>query len=73
MECALPDSRELYDFVCEGIRKHTGVRAMLMKEHGVLTLGPDLKAAFYLTDLLQDTAEIAYIGSHIPQDMDSVE
>jgi ribulose-5-phosphate 4-epimerase/fuculose-1-phosphate aldolase len=46
---------------------------MLMKEHGVLTPGPDLKAAFYLTDLLQDTAEIAYIGSHIPQDMDSVE
>ncbi len=64
-ESALPGSRELYDFVCEGIRKHPGVRAMLMKEHGVLTVGPDLKTAYYLTDLVEDTAKIAYIASHI--------
>jgi L-fuculose-phosphate aldolase len=65
IECALPGSRELYDFVCEGIKKHSGVRAMLMKEHGVLALGPDLKTAFNLTDLVEDTAKIAYIASHI--------
>lgn len=65
VECALPGSRELYDFVCEGLKKHPGVRTMLMKEHGVLALGPDLKTAFYLTDLVEDTAKIAYIASHI--------
>ena len=65
VECALPGSRELFDFVCEGLKKHSGVRAMPMKEHGVLTLGPDLKSAFYLTDLVEATAKIAYIASHI--------
>jgi L-fuculose-phosphate aldolase len=65
IECALPGSRELYDLVCEGIKKHSGVKAMLMKEHGVLALGPDLKTAFCLTDLVEDTAKIAYIASHI--------
>ncbi len=36
-----------------------------MKEHGVLTVGPDLKTAYYLTDLVEYTAKIAYIASHI--------
>ena len=73
VESALPGSRELYEFVCEALEKHPGVRAMLMKEHGVLTIGPDLKTAYYLTDLVEDTAKIAFIASHIPQDMDFVE
>ena len=36
-----------------------------MKEHCVLTLEQDLKTAYYLTDLVEDTAKIAYIASHI--------
>ncbi len=66
VESALPGSRELYEFVCEALEKHSGVKALLMREHGVLTLGPDLKTAYYLTDLVEDTAKIAYIASHIP-------
>lgn len=66
VESALPGSRELYEFVCEALEKHSEVRAVLMREHGVLTLGPDLKTAYYLTDLVEDTAKIAYIASHIP-------
>jgi L-fuculose-phosphate aldolase len=65
VESALPGSRELYEFVCEALEKHPGVRALLMKEHGVLTLAADLKTAYYLTDLVEDTAKIAYIASHI--------
>jgi L-fuculose-phosphate aldolase len=65
VESALPGSRELYQFVCEALEKHPGVRALLMKEHGVLTLAADLKTAYYLTDLVEDTAKIAYIASHI--------
>ncbi len=38
---------------------------MLIKEHGVLTIGSDLKTAYYFTDLVEDTAKIAYIASHI--------
>ncbi len=65
VESALPGSRELYQFVCEALEKHPGVRALLMKEHGVLTLAADLKTAYYLTDLVEDTAKIAYVASHI--------
>jgi L-fuculose-phosphate aldolase len=65
VESALPGSRELYEFVCEALEKHPGVRALLMKEHGVLTLAADLKTAYYLTDLVEDTAKIAYVASHI--------
>ncbi|MCX8022798.1 MAG: class II aldolase/adducin family protein [Syntrophorhabdaceae bacterium] len=59
IECALPGSRELCDFVKEGIMKFKSVNAFLMKEHGILTLGPDLKSAFYTADLVEDTAKIA--------------
>ena len=35
----IPGSKELCDFVHGGIKKHPTIRAMLMKEHGILTLG----------------------------------
>ena len=65
IECALPGSKELYDFVCEGIKRHPTVRAILMKEHGILALGADLKTAYYLADLVEDTAKVAFIADHI--------
>lgn len=64
--CAAPGSVELCDFVEIGIRRHPDVKAMLMQEHGILTLGPDLKAAHYLADLVEDTARIAFITANIP-------
>jgi len=36
-----------------------------MKEHGILALGPDLKTAYYLADLVEDTAKIAFIEANI--------
>ena len=39
--------------------------ALLMKEHGILALGADLKAAYYLADLVEGTARIAFIESSI--------
>ena len=38
---------------------------MLMKEHGILTLGKDLMEAFYLADLVEDSAKIAFIEANI--------
>jgi L-ribulose-5-phosphate 4-epimerase len=65
IECALPGSKDLYDFVCDGIKKHPAVKALLMKEHGILALGSDLKTAYYLADLVEDTAKVAFIADHI--------
>jgi L-fuculose-phosphate aldolase len=65
IDCALPGSGELRELVCAGLLANPGVRAMLMKEHGILTLGKDLKEAYYLADLVEDTAKIAFIESNI--------
>ncbi len=65
VECAIPGSKELCDFVSNGITRYPGVKVLLMKEHGVLALGPDLKAAYYLADLVEATAKIAFIEENI--------
>ena len=65
IECALPGSEELCDLVSSGLESFPEVKAILMKEHGILTLAKDLKAAFYLADLVEDTAKIAFIEGNI--------
>ena len=66
MDCAIPGSQELCDFVTQGIKSHAGINVMLMKEHGILAMGADLKSAFFLADLVEDTAKIAFIAANIP-------
>ena len=68
VDCALPGSQELCDFVHGGITKYPAVKAMLMKEHGILALGPDIKTAYYLADLVEDTAKVAFITANIKTD-----
>jgi L-ribulose-5-phosphate 4-epimerase len=46
IECAIPGTIELCDFVKNGLEKNPAVKAMLMKEHGILTVGADLKTAY---------------------------
>jgi L-fuculose-phosphate aldolase len=65
VECALPGSTELCDFVTDGLKGFPEARAILMKEHGILTLAIDLKTAYYLADLVEDTAKIAFIEENI--------
>ena len=65
VDCALPGSKELCDFVSGGILQSPGTKALLMKEHGILALGTDIKASYYLADLVEGTATIAFIESHL--------
>jgi len=65
IECALPGSEELCELVTKGLEDYPEARALLMKEHGIMTLGKDLKTAFYLADLVEDTAKIAFIEANI--------
>lgn len=37
------------------------IRAALLKEHGVVTGAKTLREAFYLTDLVEETAKVAYL------------
>jgi L-ribulose-5-phosphate 4-epimerase len=68
IESALPGSRELCEFVKGAIVRHPGVKALLMTEHGVLALGPDIKAAYYLADLVENTAQVAFVAGNIGSD-----
>ena len=61
VETAIPGSDQLLEIVRNGIEENPGVRALLMKEHGILALGPDIKTAFYVADLVEDTAKIAFV------------
>lgn len=41
------------------------VRAVLMSEHGAITLGPDLRTAHYRTEYLEDNARVALTASSL--------
>ena len=65
IESAMPGSRELCEFVKSGIVRHPGVKALLMAEHGVLALGPDIRTAYYLADLVENTAQVAFVAENM--------
>lgn len=67
VECFAPGSPELAACVTEGVQKHPETKALLMKEHGILAMGADLKMAYYIADLVEDTAKIAFIAANISE------
>jgi L-fuculose-phosphate aldolase len=66
IECFIPGSPELRNCVIDGINANPEIPCILMKEHGILAMGRDLKHAYYVADLTEDTAKIAYIEATIP-------
>ncbi len=66
IECFRPGTPELRNCVIEGIKANPDVPCILMKEHGILAMGRDLTHAYYIADLTEDTAKIAYIEATIP-------
>jgi L-fuculose-phosphate aldolase len=61
IESAPAGSQELAGFVQQGLKQYPAAKVILMREHGTLALGADLANAYYLTDLAEDTAKIAFI------------
>jgi ribulose-5-phosphate 4-epimerase/fuculose-1-phosphate aldolase len=51
-------SRELADLVGEAFRD-PAIQAAILAEHGTITVGPDLYAAFYMSEYLEDAARTA--------------
>ena len=66
IDCFAPGSAELRNAVIGGIEENPGANCILMKEHGILAMGKDLRHAYYLADLTEDTARIAYVAATIP-------
>ena len=65
IESAPAGSQELAGFVQQGLKQYPAAKVILMREHGTLALGADLANAYYLTDLAEDTAKIAFIEGGI--------
>ena len=61
IDTALPGSVELREYVLTAVKNNPDKNAFLMKEHGILALGPDLTVAYYTADLIEDTAFIAFL------------
>lgn len=66
IECFPPGSLELRNCVIEGIKENPEAGCILMKAHGILAMGRDLRHAYYIADLTEDTARIAYLAASIP-------
>ena len=66
IECFAPGSAELRNAVNGGIQDNPEADGILMKEHGILAMGRDLRHAYYISDLTEDTAKIAYVAATIP-------
>jgi len=41
------------------------VRAVVMREHGTITVGPDLRTAYYRTEYLEDNARVALLAAQL--------
>jgi L-ribulose-5-phosphate 4-epimerase len=66
IESAPAGSPELSKYVQEGLKTFSpSVKVILMREHGTLALGLDLSNAYYLSDLAEATAKIAFIEGNI--------
>jgi L-ribulose-5-phosphate 4-epimerase len=65
VESAPAGSPELSRYVQEGLKRYPLAKVLLMREHGTLALGLDLSNAYYLSDLAEDTAKIAFIEGNI--------
>lgn len=58
IEIASSGSEKLAEYVVEQFKDSERV-AILMKEHGIITVGDTFNKAFYLAEMLEDTAKIA--------------
>jgi L-fuculose-phosphate aldolase len=61
---APPGSVELASRVADGFKDLT-VKAVLLREHGVIAIGETLESAYHTTALVEDTAKIAFLSSLI--------
>ena len=59
-------SKELAHKVGEAARENPGLRTILLDQHGVISVGVDLTAAYNFMDLAEEIARIAFISTSIP-------
>ncbi|MGI6284386.1 class II aldolase/adducin family protein [Neomoorella humiferrea] len=64
VEYAEPGSIELAEMVINAF-KDNDLKAAVLKRHGFVTVGKDIHHAFYLADVLEDNAKVAFLLSQL--------
>ena len=67
VESAPAGSAELCAHVLDAFRADPGIKGILMKQHGICTVGPTLIAAYNIADLVEQTCRQAYIMQKIDE------
>ena len=57
-------SQELADLITEAFSEQE-VLVALMREHGIIAVGPDLRTAYYWAEYLEDTAKVALLAAQV--------
>jgi L-fuculose-phosphate aldolase len=65
LPCFNPGSKELADQVTAAVKKYPNLKALLMQDHGILVLGPDMYTAYYTADLVEHTSQVAFFHKQI--------
>lgn len=64
IDYVVPCSQELADAVVDAMRDPE-VNGLLMKNHGLITVGQNLKEAYYRTEVIEDSARVFWIASTV--------
>ncbi len=64
VEFAAPGSLELADMVVDAFKDQT-LKAAVLVRHGFVTVGQDIRRAYYLGDVLEDNAKVACLLEQI--------
>jgi ribulose-5-phosphate 4-epimerase/fuculose-1-phosphate aldolase len=58
-------SDQLQANVARAVAENPGCAILLLEQHGIATLGSNIVNAFYLADLAEELARIAYLAEHL--------
>lgn len=64
VEYAAPGSVELAEMVIAAFQDQS-LQAVVLKRHGFITVGANIRQAYYLADVLEDNAKTAYLLSRL--------
>ena len=64
VELAPSGSQELADLIADAFTDRE-LRVALMREHGIIAVGPDLRTAYYRAEYLEDTAKVALLAAQV--------
>jgi ribulose-5-phosphate 4-epimerase/fuculose-1-phosphate aldolase len=59
-------SEALRQGVAQAVERNPGCKVLLLEQHGLVALGPDVIAAYNLADLTEELARIAWLAQALP-------